>query len=258
MEKIYFLIASYGRTATYWLASSLHKHRDIACSHGATLSDFCMNYESPDVPDAKVLLSHKELDEFRKKSVDDFFDLLETKKKVKIYGNVHGYSAGDIWLMNSRHRIKRDIRVVNLMRHPITRIESLKRRFVYEFSFNPYLRKRVEEHFKKIVSSNLIEYVRNSFKVDLSHEANRLFLYSLSLVPLLDSEDMQTPYLQIPIERLVKDKECFCWVFNYLTKAGAPITKDYLDSVFSVNRMNSLNEESTSIEQFNSWDVWMR
>lgn len=252
----HFLITSHGRTATYWLAASLNRHPDVLCSHGPVLPPVLDYREQP--PDEVALHAHTTQDAFGRKTLDEFFEALEQAGPARVYGNVHAYSAHTLFGGLHRTAVRRNPVVFNLLRHPITRIESLKRRLLYETTFSPPARGRLEREFEVFVTPDVLATVRANCDVDLDPPEHRAFLYALCFILALDRLDLEIPVTHLPMERLTKDVDFFTWVFSQVTQGAVRTDAVYLRQVFAAGRMNHQAEETSAVGRFEAWAPWMR
>lgn len=251
-----FLVTSHGRTATYWLASALHLHEDVQCSHGPALPPVLEFSTQP--PDEFALQAHQCQDEFSKKSLDAFFAELELASEKPIVGNVHAYAAHQLTTRPILFNPQREIAVINVVRHPLTRIESLARRVLHEARFSDYSRSLLHEHFGSYVPKMVTDYLGENHAVDLEIMENRAFLYAAFSVPHVDSMDFDTPIQHIPMERLTKDAEFFSWFFAFVTQGSANLSGDYLDKVMKSERMNHQAPERPAVALYEKWPTWKK
>ena len=256
MSPRHFLITSHGRTATYWLASSLNAHPNVRCSHGQVLPPVLEYQVQP--PDEVVLQAHTSQDEFARRSLDDFFDELEKAGPAAVYGNVHAYSAHTLFTHVLRGPVRRNPVVLNVVRHPITRIESLKRRLLHEMTFSPVARRRLEREFEVFVTPDVLATVRANCDVDLGPSENRAFLYAVCFITTLDRMDLEIPVSHLPMERLTKDVDFFAWCFSQVTQGTVRLDTAYLRQVFAAGRMNFQADETSAVGRYEAWAPWMR
>ncbi len=256
--KKYFIVTSYGRTATYWLADALNSHRDIICNHGLLpVTSYGDRLEK-----SLILYQHENESILVSKSFDDLFDDLEKTGLAKVYGNVHGYSACTYYFKLATNKPRREIRVINLARHPITRIESLANEWLYESTFSSTMCHRLENiRHQNELNKRAFAYVQSAFPhVDLSIKDNSIFLLALLSVISSDFQELQIEgLLNIPMERLTKDAEYFCFIFSLLTQGSIEIEPKYLHDVISSGRKNQHSKaEMSSIEVYEQWAKWKR
>ena len=232
--KRYFLVTSYGRTATYWLADSLNKHPDIVCSHGL----LPITSYGERLPQDVTRYHHENESSLARKSIDDLFDELEEVELAKVYGNVHGYVAYGLFSKLATYKPKRAISIINLTRHPITRIESLANEWCYECTFSSTMRQRQEQMRQQ--NKVAFDFAQSNFPhIDFSVTENSIFLSALLTVIRNDVQELRIDdLLHVPMERMTKDVEYFCWMLQYLTQKGINIESSYLYDVISSGRKN--------------------
>src|SRR3989338_927550 len=252
----FFLITSYGRTATFWIAKKLNEHPDIVCSHGPIYPPVLPGKE--DSPSDNLALEmHRNLDTFLKTPIEKVLEGVRQLGRAKIYGNVHAYSANSVKIMINSNMIQSKLNVVNLIRHPVTRIESFKNRFHYELMHNMYFRNKVNDYARDVVDKELMNYLKDRCKINFSAN-DTLFLYALCLVPFNDALDLKTDIVSIPMERLTKEPEVFCWMFNIISHGSLRMDSNYLAEIYFQGRLNVLSEEKSAIATYFSWQDWMR
>jgi len=222
LDAKYFLVTSHGRTATYWLASRLNAHPDVLCSHGPVLPPFLAYQTQP--PDELALYAHETAGAFLQKTLDEVFEALEEAGPARVYGNVHGYSAHELFTMPHLVPQGRLPVVFNLVRHPVTRVESLKRRLLHEIRFSPHAQQRLTGGFDAFVDRDVLRNLARHCEVDHTLPDNRAFLYSACYIPSLDMLDFRTRVAHIPMERVTGDAAYFTWLFGQLTQGAATLT----------------------------------
>jgi hypothetical protein len=121
-ERHYFLITSSGQMATFWLASQLNKHPNIFCSHsydkpawGATGSPL----RGKDGERQRAVIKER----LGSLSLQDFFSENAETTPKKYVGNVHAYNIENALALVKKEKLQ-NVKMVNLIRHPIARINS--------------------------------------------------------------------------------------------------------------------------------------
>jgi hypothetical protein len=252
----YFLVTSYGRTATYWIASILNKHPDIICNHGPSIIDESFDISNDNIPDSYTLEVHKNKNNFYKMTLDEVFNYIESKGNALAYGNVHGYAAHSIEKL--KNNSKKIFRAINIVRHPVTRIESLYNRILYEAKFNYYFKNDFPEKYNTYVNPEVVDFLKNNYDVDIHSIKFQIFMFVLFLVVDHDSRDLDTNIYHIQMERITKDMEYFYWVFNYLFENSIIFDKNYYNTIMNINKKNVLKEEILSEFQFDLWEQWKK
>lgn len=250
----YFHVTSYGRTSTYWLSSALNSHPDILCGHGGYLPPHLEYYEQPD--ETQTMKTQNARDSFISLTLDEVLAGLQEAGTAKCYGMVHAYVAHHLvqWpqLQNPVHTP----RIVNLVRHPILRAQSLARRLIHETSFSDTVKNNLDVHFGAYVPMELRKAVCERSDVDYGSIDARGFIYALGSMAMFDKMDFETPIRHVPMERLISDREHFIWLVNYLTDGSVDIESAYIDLVFSKGRKNYLNDDVSSIARWEMWEPW--
>ena len=129
----YFLITSYGRTATMWLSKLISEKPDTSVSHGPFPVPCETSADNLPPPAER----HRYIQTIGSQSLRQFFAIKEKNHPgMAIYGNVHGFTARE-----AHHRLREPNCPVssfcNLTRHPIARINSLTNRWTKELSWSP-------------------------------------------------------------------------------------------------------------------------
>ncbi len=253
--KNYFLVTTYGRTASHWLTQALNKHKDISCSHGPFGGNVGPNYEDG---------SERSLDQIRKEavkiwnkmSIDEMFSRMEERKSL-YYGNIHGYNWSSINARFLNEDIKRKIKIANITRHPINRIVSLVAAWEKEESVSIITTNFYENEFKRFFPiAN--KYLEGTY-VNFEEKKNRRLFLAAYITLYYDAIDLFIDGLHIPMERLTKDPEIFLLLLKYLTNSDLDIDKDFFRSVYSLKRISYTSSEiSTSLDNFVSLPDWTK
>ena len=131
--KNYFIVTGYGRIGSLWLCNLLNLHPQIFCSQGPDLEPSKNSCENFKTRNTRI---HKQMDSFWKLNTDEYFDMLERIEPNLIsYGNIHGIGAAEVF----QNQMKRKYTIVNITRHPINRVESLKNAWLSRVTWNKYL-----------------------------------------------------------------------------------------------------------------------
>jgi len=122
-HRNYFLITSSGQMGTFWLASQLNKHPQIFCSHSYDKPAWGANGFPLDGKEGErqreIIKQH-----FHQLPLEQFFiENAQVTKKMHV-GNVHAYNIDKVLKKIKTEKLK-DIKLLNLIRHPISRINSM-------------------------------------------------------------------------------------------------------------------------------------
>src|ERR1700758_1977033 len=122
----YFFVTSYGRTATVWLTHALNLHPDVMCSHGTSLVPLIL-LENESLTAESTISAQESAPQFCAQSFRKILADIDGQNKARWVGNIHGFSASALWLKRWTEIGVPSFRHINLLRHPITRIDSLYR-----------------------------------------------------------------------------------------------------------------------------------
>jgi hypothetical protein len=245
----FFIITSYGRTATYWIAKVLTMHPDILCAHGPT-TDFYHDYKQQSLEAIDLQKIHKNIANFYKLSLSEYLNLLKKSGEAKFYGSCHAYSAGNF--LNKIKEYNKTLQFVNLIRHPITRIESHRNKWLREVQKSKEMRKRLEEQFYQISrKDSFVKRFKNTKIRD------KYFICALNSVLSQDKWELAKDVWHVPMEKLTKDRETFIWIINHLTHGQIVLSNEYLEQVFDSKKVNHTQIiNSNSYMCYSSWDRW--
>jgi len=252
-KKSYFIISTYGRTATQWTATVLNQLPNVCCSHGPTDSRFQLGDEEFQ---KKTNIRHsRDCDAFHKSlDIDAYFDKMEQNEPdCTSYGSIHGLPIKDI--INPKTKFARKYDLFHIIRHPVKRVESLKNRWCYEISYNEFQKEILQNASKSNLNSDLVKTLLNHFTVDYNVPENQLFVNAV-LALRVDRIELGFPIPHIPSERLVADLEYFLWFLRCITKGLIEIDRDYINKVKSIGKVDSRSKNLSSYEVFLGWEEW--
>lgn len=182
-EPSYFFVTSYGRTATLWLTRALNSHPDIQCSHGPSL------YHDAD-PDGKhegeedFVQVQKTAASFYALSLQEILSALGSNTHKRCVGNVHAYTASNLNIKRIAEPASPPLRTVNLLRHPVTRIDSFWRRFQYEHTLNSPTSQWIDtESFKQPRFQQVLAELQTHHDVEMTAFDDKAFFIQLCKLP---------------------------------------------------------------------------
>jgi len=254
--KRHFVITSNRRSSTSWLASTLNRHPAVVCSHGHGLPPV-VEYPAQ-APDEQALRAPAAHDAFLRRTLDEVFEELEAAADGLVYGLVGAYSAHELY--GQRHLNHPQCRCValNLIRHPETRIDSLKRRLLHEMRHHPAGQPALIGEFDLCPTPDLLTALGKSCHVDLTLDDSRAFTLATCLVLAHDLWDFSTPIPHIPIEQLASDPEYFAAFFGRICQGLAEADEAYLSQIFAADSVNAEAEERSPVGQVAAWEEWQR
>ena len=300
----YFLVTSQGLAASAWLASSLNLHPEITCAMGIDHPLISMRYyynkaeieeRSASIDDpgpirhgfyTESLRQHfkdkfsrmgrkLDTDLVRDNPVRDLQKMYEElqwyEPKSKHYGNVHVCFAQQALEYLKEAPLTRDVRLVNLIRHPIPRTEAAIKGVMSISSFyqDSDWHQGITEGMNAIVDTQPERRLQaeRRFGVDFRVERNRAVLYSYYHALHNDSwagEITSVPEAShVMIERLMSDRDYFAWLVWELTGGEIRADAALLDRVFSDDHLQSGRHTGKGRSpgpraQYAAWTEWER
>jgi hypothetical protein len=250
-EPNYFFVTSYGRTATMWLTHALDLHPDIVCTHGPSL------HHSEGSEDFVQIQKTASL--FYAIGLKKILASIGAGSNKKCIGNIHAYTALNLSIKQNAERDAPRIRSVNLLRHPITRINSFWGRFRYERTLNSPMAQWInEESLKQPRYQQVLQELQSHHDVTIESFDERAFFHAVMQMST-DSGDLPIHVPHIVSERLVADIDYFCYVLELLIGDDIPISTDYLSSVTKLGKLNAAKDGGRSaIQVFEEWQPWQR
>jgi len=170
--------------------------------------------------------------------------------KYKFIGNVHGYNLKIYLLAKKRWPSwAKSIRVINLVRHPVTRYMSFIRRVSHEYYhrsrfFADQLERFVLEHKEDI------KHIERQYYLDFSVLENRIIYFDVNHLHVNKhwAEEFEFAKREtiwnVYFERLIKEPDYFKSIVQFLTQSQIDVPQHYLDLVFSPE--NALRGRQTS------------
>lgn len=255
----YFFVTSYGRTATVWLTRAINLHPNILCSHGPALAPIIARYGVPYTSQSVVDAQDSTLQFYAQNLRQILAHLQQQKSDARWIGNVHAFSAQNLWLRAHTELNAPFFRTVNLLRHPVTRIDSFWRRWQQERSFHsPTTHWIATKAIQRLRYRNIIKELRQYHEVPLESFEERAFFYAV-MQTSIDDRDLRTGVRHIVSEKLVSDMEYFASMVKLLMGDSISLSEEYLHKVHYLGRQNAAEGYGRNPEQvFNEWQPWQR
>lgn len=254
----YFLVTSYGRTATVWLTQALNLHPDILCSHGPSYIPIITRKNVP-YTEASVVDAQNSSPQFHSQTIRQILLRLEEHGNARWIGNVHGFTSRNLWLRGWTELDTPPYRSVNLLRHPIARADSFWRRWQCERNFDsPFTRWIASEVTKKLKYQRTIKELKYYYNITLESFEERAFFYAVMQMSN-DYRDMKLKTAQIISERLVSDMDYFAYTAKLLMGDSISLSNEYLDQVQQLGKQNASTTSGRDADSiFKSWQPWQR
>jgi len=243
-----FIVASHGQTATKWFAKALDLHPQINCSHGYYYPPLAANDPRSEMPVAEQRRVTEE--RFFKRpeglSLEEYFNELDElgrgqQADLPVFnGSVHCFTAA---MMFNQLRTDRADGLVwmNMVRHPIDRINSVVAHWTNILVDDERFRKHLFE-CDLLRCRHLIELISEYHDVDFGTVQNALFIVALLQLQDIHNDLKACLDHHVPIivqERLVSDRSYFRDIAVHLTRDEIEISKDYLDRIFAMPKINT-------------------
>jgi len=283
-EPHYFFVTSYGRTATVWLTSALNLHTQVACSHSGSFEPITV--QEGEKQDAESVIRSQQLSaEICAKSLGDITQYMNTQTKPPVpsgalrrwlhtlssigkrkhkeeecwVGNVHAFTAWNLEQKRKEDPTAPPYRTVNLLRHPITRIDSFWRRWAYEGTFEgPTARWIMHESLKSERYQQVLQEVRTKHDLPMESYSDRAFFHAVMQMST-DHGDRGVDVPHIVSERLVADIDYFAYVLRLLMGESFPLHSAYLRSVQELGKQNAAaGGGKSAIQAYEEWKPWQR
>jgi hypothetical protein len=257
-EPSYFFVTSYGRTATVWLTRALNLHPDILCSHGPSFEPI-ITRQGERYGKETVVQAQQSAGQFYALSLRQILANLSALGQKKCVGNVHAYTAFNL---DNKRKNERDaplIRCANLLRHPVTRVDSFWRRWQYEKTFNAPITKWIEtEAMQQRRYQEVLEELRRQHDAPIQSFVDRAFFHAVMQMST-DHGDLSMDTTHIVSERLVADIDYFAYMFELLTSGVLAVSSSYLNEAMALGRQNaSEGGGQCAVQVFEQWEPWQR
>lgn len=241
VSERYFLVTSRGQSGSRWLADALSSLDGVACSHGvdpAMVGNGGMHHPV---------------------GVGDLFASLSGAQAARAYGNVRCYT------LTSLERARADsppgvpYRVANLVRHPITWIESQAEARAKEMASNVAMKERFEDFY--VANRRVCDAFTLPFGVS-PLEADSLSFINTALGAWPSyAEDlawMGVPYIRM--EDVTTRPETFKAVVAYLVGDAIRIGREDLKRIYAPKALSAEPRwgHSSPRHQFEAWPEWKR
>lgn len=254
-----FLVTSYGRSATYWLASALSLHPEIVCSHGPVVEAVVAYEKQSELADRAIRAQSTAGAEFYGRTLRELRAALATLADRPYVGNIHAFTAFNL---ENKRQAEDDaplFRTVNLIRHPLARIQSFWRHWQNEHKIKTPVAKLIQTEFmRRPRYQEVAAELRRSHDVALRSFNDRAFFHAVMQMST-DLGDIDLDVPQIVMERLVADIDFFAYVLALLTDERINISLEYLRNVQALGRQNASQTAGHSvIEIFDAWSPWQR
>jgi hypothetical protein len=249
---------------TYWIASELNKHPEIFCTH---------SYYHPitEASDETLPLflteKHRNLlkTRFSHLKLNDF--LLEHRLATNkpFIGNSHAYTIDDALIQIKEQKLK-NIKLVHLVRHPITRINSAISCFKkewFEYGFIDHMSFTVKNYHtwgRPILKKNFMEMLEI-----VDNRLDYQFFITAVLQEVSSAHQTNTANNHsIPIiryEELTSSVSTMTDLMNHIYINDSVANKRWIEESVAFNtkiNAHSIKTPTNAIRQFAEWEDWQQ
>ncbi len=248
----YFFVSSRGLTATTWFSQALNKHPLIFCSHGRDKPERGQETEeflqSKEYRDDRLIFEQLQ----RRMGIIEYIDILKSASSgEKILGNVHGYVLVELIDKLSKAGLYGEIPIANMVRNPITFIESYTALVCHRK--HDYPEKYNAEHLPRAMANQ--ELLKNYGLYDPEDVEVYGFVEACQAVVKMSRELDIDNVLIIPMEKIVSDKQYFAEMVNHLTRGKCSFDKDTIANIFTQKKVNTHRDKIKPINnnEKSSW-----
>lgn len=223
-SKSYFLISSFGRTATQWLVDVINSHPQMIAAHG---HDFNADKLSDTGTGAAFVEKLKRSNLHDVSDIDSCFDKIDRSDYLAI-GNVHGINFQRILRAPPR---RRSYVCCYLTRHPIARILSVYDRWSYESSLIA-ARQEVFDSFAMSQAPELAKMEPTLAWIEKSYRdkpaTNRLLIASIIYVIMNDLPFIGIEQPTFLSERMTSEADYLAIMLKYISGGRIEFSEDFV------------------------------
>lgn len=258
-DRIFFIICSFGRTATRWIGRSLNLHPDFRVIHGQRPIEADINAPSWE-PDNKP---DEELDPSKLR------DRMFAFSDHKYCGLIHRHSSANLSQFMDLTALSSPL--LNIIRHPISRLLSqhtsakmrIKRGIELGIMKLPLEKSWISPFFLETCTRYKLD--QSDFEIKLFFFVLRqLHTYRLDVECATNTLNIKTHHF-VPMERLTADPSYFSWLMDQISNNSLKISPDYLAAVYSEENhfkpqttINGNERPFTVEEQFLQLPEWQQ
>lgn len=263
-RKYFFLITSHGNTASLWLAAALNQYPEVFCTHAYDYPFPADGIEPRELSGAEHV---KRIGATKKRffqlSLAEFLHEMQSVAKKPIIGNVHAYTFGRLLpkLDVLPYRFRQRLIIFNMVRHPITRVNSMFKMFFIPDGVHP-------DHFleKDFVSrcQHLRDYLDQHYPgMEYNPLVKAFFIALLALEDITRDVVLANHHgvKNISFERVTGDGEYFTELLNRIVNPYKALELDRARAVFrdtpKINKHNE-NQNHSAEAQYRAWEPWQR
>lgn len=254
MSRDIFLITCPGNCATTWLSRVLSNHPQIYCSHALSHHKDSQNL----IQRVRDLHHYQQMPFYSAVT-----DLAKEHVDKKYIGNAHGYKIATLIANVMKFPHAGNIRIVNMMRHPITWIASTHGNYIKQSKFSTFSLGDILAKF----NSDYVFFQEQASKHQCDPMDWNFILFCAACVRLneikndfvtIEKHNMQN-IQHYKMEETTTDAEVLKRLIKSITSDEILIGDAYIEQVYAEGKVNKHRSKTLSIEeQYNDWYEWQR
>lgn len=249
-------ICSHGRTATTWITHALNSHPDIAAVHGPISPPGAADQAF----DSKTLLRRGwDTSKFFALSIDEMANEMAQLSDKPFKARVHALNAYRLTEKIKAEKPACHIRAINVIRHPVTRIQSFQNKWTDDWAESKNLRAFFEGYYRANPYARELQKAAAEHKIAIpDSQESKLFVCAVAWL-VNDFQDFGTDIPVFLHERLISDPEY--WIAMLRAAFGPNLTIPFTH-IRNVQKLKPKNVSDvanrSSAEVYANWDVWKR
>lgn len=262
-KRNYFLIATQGNTGSLWLASALNQYPDVYCTHGYDYPFPADGAEPREIEtDEQTRRNQQTTNRLYDASLAELLHEMQSVTSKPIIGNVHAYTVSRLTRLlpslPEKHRLR--LRLFNMVRHPVTRVNSMYKMFVSESGDK--LVDFIETAFETRCE-HLRRYLQVNHQVELTNQVKSFVGSLLALEDITRDVILANQYgiENISFERVTTEPGYFAMLMNKIVNSYKPFNAKKAEAIFAstpkINRHNS-EQNRDAKDQYEAWLPWQR
>lgn len=258
-DKAFFIVACYGLSASNWFAHALNIHPEITCTHSeeSVLADD--NIHTNQRLAETVFERYQARMSRRYNTLDQFFKDIIDKGNSPVCGGVHTHRLSDLQVIESQSQREVDFNLMNLVRHPVTLVNSGAGHLADLLSFDMFMMSGLLGSIQN--ESEFFFKLAKDYKLNLMD--NEVLTFIGGCTNLFDlGNDYKTSYkpMTVKMEMLTSDRDYYKDVVTKLVQNKITITDEYLNQVFNIGTVNQhkRNAIKQANEYYAEWKPWQK
>lgn len=247
-----FVVCTRGCTASKWLSRSLEQLPRFECSHGSgSLTHYDEDYQHGDL----IETIHREWFERQATPVEEYIDGQIRDKSKKFTGNVHRYQL-------ARHdalfRAAPDVRVANVIRHPVTWQDSRTALFMDLMQFVPHVNQQL--YYTVVTNFEFLWPFVKRHGLSIVDPGFMCFVGNLVALPELSKDASIADFPSFRMEDLVEKPEVFSNLVNYITSGEYSLSEKDVEVIFGAQQLHQHRSGSGQSAEmtFENWPAWKK